>query len=72
LNEEETAMDTATTQLQELSGAARRTFIGDILIRAWYVGFAGVMGGIAGIVLAVEIGARLAFQSMGLLGRCYV
>jgi len=66
-------MDTATTQLQELSGAARRSArIGDILVHAWYVGFAGAIGGIAGIVLAVENGARLAFQSIGLLGRCYV
>jgi uncharacterized membrane protein YtjA (UPF0391 family) len=66
-------MDTATTQLQELSGAARRSArIGDILIRAWYAGLSGAIGGIARILFAIEVGAQLAFQSIGLLGRCYV
>jgi len=66
-------MDTATTQSQGIVWTDRgEERIGVILIRAWYVGFAGVIEGIAGIVLAVEIGARLAFQSIGLLGRCYV
>jgi len=66
-------MDTATTQLQDLSGAARRsTRIGDILIRAWYAGLSRAIGGIARILFAIEVGAQLAFQSIGLLGRCYV
>ena len=66
-------MDTATTQLQDLGGTARRsTRIGDILIRAWHAGFAAVIGGIARIFLAIEVGAQLAFQSIALLGRCYV
>jgi len=66
-------MDTATTQLQELSRAARRSArIGDILIRARYAGLSGVIGGTARIRLALETGTQLAFESIGLLGRCYV
>jgi len=66
-------MDTATTQLRNLGGTARRSArIGDILIRAWRAGFAAAVEGIARILLAVEVGAQLAFASIGLLGRCYV
>ena len=66
-------MDTATTQSQGIvwtnCGEER---IGDSLIRSWHVGLSGVIGGIARILFAIEVGAQLAFQSMGLLGRCYV
>jgi len=53
-------MVTATIEVQEFSR------------RAWYIGLARVNGGIARILLAIEIGAQMAFQSMGVLGRCYV
>ena len=66
-------MDTATTQSQDLGGTARRSArIGDIFIRAWYAGFVAAVGGIARILLAIQVGAQLAFESIALLGRCYV
>ena len=66
-------MDTATTQSQGIVWTGRgEERIGDILIRAWYAGLSGAIGGIARILFAIEVGAQLAFQSMGLLGRCYV
>ena len=66
-------MDTATTQLQNLGGTARRSArTGDVLIRAWYAGFAAAVGGIARILLAIEVGTQLALQSIALLGRCYI
>ena len=66
-------MDTATTQSQGIVWTDRgEERIGDSLIRAWHAGLSGAIGGIAGIVLAIEIGAQMAFQSMGVLGRCYV
>jgi hypothetical protein len=66
-------MDTATTQLQEIVGTYRgKERIGDILIRARYAGLSGVIGGTARIRLALETGTQLAFESIGLLGRCYV
>jgi hypothetical protein len=66
-------MDTSINQSQGVGGTERRRErIGDILIRAWHVGFAGVIGGIARVFLAIEIGTQLAFESIGLLGRCYL
>ena len=66
-------MDTATTRSQGIVWTDRgEERIGDIFIRAWYAGLSGAIGGIARVFLAVEIGARLAFQSIGQLGRCYV
>jgi hypothetical protein len=66
-------MDTSSNQSQGIGGTERRRErIGDILIRAWCAGFAGVIAGIARVFLAIEIGAQLAFQSIGLLGRCYL
>ena len=66
-------MDTATTQSQDLGGTARRNArIGDIHIRAWYAGSAAAIEGIARILFAIAVGAQLAFESIGLLGRCWV
>jgi hypothetical protein len=66
-------MDTLSNQSQGIGGTARRReHTTDILIRAWHAGLSGAIGGIARILRAIEIGAQLAFQSIGLLGRCYV
>ena len=66
-------MDTATTQSQGIVWTDRgEERIGDILIRAWYAGLSGAIGEIARVFLAIEAGAQLAFQSIGIFGRCYV